>query len=314
MTPGTREANNGNWRTARRWAGFLAGVARPIVQTAWEGSDADVLIALHAGKSADSIARFKAAFPHRPLVLVMTGTDLYRDLPASAEARRSLSLADRIVVLQQDAVGHLPREHRGKCVVIHQSANPLAARAKPRGRLDCAVVGHLRAEKDPATLWRALDQLDPALPVRIRHVGAPLDPALEREARATMARDPRYRWFGALPHGLARGVIRRAHLLIHPSALEGGANVIVEAILSGTPVLASRMSGNVGMLGLRYPGYFEVGDAKGLARAIARLCAAPSALRSLATACRERRSLFNPATERAAVRALVFAPSPGARR
>lgn len=314
MTPGTREANNGNWRTARRWAGFLSGLARPIVQTEWDGTPAAVLIALHARRSADSVARFRAAFPERRLVLVLTGTDLYRDLPTSPEARRSLELADRIVTLQEDAVGHVPREFRRRCVVIHQSANPLAARAKPRGRIDCAVVGHLREEKDPRTLWRALEQLDPSLPIRVRHVGDALDPDLAREARAVMAREPRYRWLGALPHGLARGVIRDAHLLIHPSLMEGGANVIVEAVLSGTPVLASRMSGNVGMLGSRYPGYFEVGDAKGLARALARLCTAPSALRALSVACRERRALFSPATERTAVRALVAPPPRKGRR
>jgi putative glycosyltransferase (TIGR04348 family) len=247
-------------------------------------------------------------------VVVLTGTDLYRDLPASAEARHSLHLADRIVVLQEEALAHVPRELRSKCVVIHQSANALATKAKPRGRFVCAVVGHLREEKDPRTLWRALALLDPALPIAIRHVGFALDPALEAEARDTMARDPRYRWIGALPHGLARGVIRRAHLLIHPSTMEGGANVIVEAVLSGTPILASRIPGNIGMLGARYPGYFESGDAPGLARALARLCAAPSALRSLATACRERRALFTPAAERAAVRALVWSPDRKARR
>jgi len=314
VTPGTPAANNGNWRTARRWAGMLAGVARPIVQTAWDGRPADVLIALHAKKSADSVARFRNAFPDRRIVVVLTGTDLYRDLPASPEAQGSLALADRIVALQKDAVKHLPREYRSRCVVIHQSARLLAPLTKPRGRLDCAVVGHLREEKDPRTLWKALSLLDPALPIRVRHVGDALDAGLAREAKAAMARDPRYRWFGPLPHGLARGVIRRAHLLIHPSVMEGGANVIVEAILSGTPVLASRMSGNVGMLGDRYPGYFDVGDAQGLARALTRLCAAPSALRGLHVACQERRALFTQAAERAAVRALVVTPEPKGRR
>lgn len=314
MTPGTPAANNGNWRTARRWAGLLAGVARPIVQSAWDGRPADILIALHAKKSAESVARFRAAFVDRPIVVVLTGTDLYRDLPGSPEAQRTLAFADRIVALQQEAVKQLPRELRARCVVIHQSARPLAPLAKPRGRLDCAVVGHLREEKDPRTIWKALALLDPALPIRIRHVGDALDENLACEARAAMDRDPRYRWFGALPHGLARGVIRRAHLLIHPSTMEGGANVIVEAVLSGTPVLASRMSGNVGMLGDRYPGYFEVGDAPGLARALARLCAAPSALRGLQVACQERRDLFTPATERAAVRALIVTPVRKVRR
>ena len=72
-----------------------------------------------------------------------------------------------------------------------------------------------------------------------------------------MARDPRYRWTGALPHGLTRCAIRNAHLLVHPSLMEGGANVIVEAITAGTPVIASRVSGNVGMLGRNYPGLFR---------------------------------------------------------
>ncbi|MBK7660817.1 MAG: hypothetical protein IPJ28_17600 [Betaproteobacteria bacterium] len=72
VTPGTPEANNGNWRTARRWAGLLAGVARPIVQFAWDGRPADILIALHARKSAGSVERFKAAFPDRRIVVVLT--------------------------------------------------------------------------------------------------------------------------------------------------------------------------------------------------------------------------------------------------
>lgn len=314
VTPGTREANNGNWRTARRWAGFLAGVARPIVQTAWDGRPADVMIALHAKRSAGSVERFRAAHPDRRLVVVLSGTDLYRDLPRSAEARRSLELADRIVALQSDALTHVPAPLRPKCVVIHQSARPLAAVTKARGRLDCAVVGHLRPEKDPETIWRALAFLSPSLPIRIRHVGAALEPALEKRAREAMARDPRYRWLGPLPHGLARGVIRRAHVLVHPSIMEGGANVIVEAILSGTPVVASRMSGNVGMLGESYPGYFPVGDAKALADCLARLVRGTPALRKLAAACRARRRLFLPDAELAAVRSLVPPPPRKARR
>ena len=305
MTPGTREANNGNWRTARRWAGFLAGIARPIVQTEWNGEPVDVAIALHARRSAVSIERLKALRPEVPLVLVLSGTDLYRDLPASAEARRSLELADRIVALQEDALAHVPREHRGKCLVIHQSSRRLAAARKPAGRLDCVAVGHLREEKDPRTLGRAISLLDTDLPIRVRHIGAPLDPVLGREARDLMARDARFRWSGAIPHGLARAAIRKAHVLVHPSRMEGGANVIVEAITAGTCVVASRVSGNVGMLGRSYPGYFEAGDAQGLARLLRSLAERPSRLAALKRACAARRSLFTPAREKRALRLLV---------
>jgi putative glycosyltransferase (TIGR04348 family) len=313
VTPGTREANNGNWRTARRWAGFLSGIARPIVQTQWDGEPADVAIALHARRSAASIERLKALRPDVPLVLVLSGTDLYRDLPESAEARRSLELADRIVALQDDAIGHVPREHRRKCEVIYQSSPRLAAARKRADRLDCVVVGHLRQEKDPQTLWDALTLLDSRLPVRVRHIGAPLDPDLGEKALAVAASDPRYRWSGALPHGLARAAIRKAHVLVHPSRMEGGANVIVEAVTSGTCVVASRVSGNVGMLGRSYPGYFEAGDAAGLARMLAALAGRPSALGALKRACDARRALFSPARERLALRRLVqgLLESPG---
>ncbi|HRE14539.1 MAG TPA: hypothetical protein PLD37_10125, partial [Usitatibacteraceae bacterium] len=127
-TPGTAEANNGNWRTARRWATFLHGATRTIVQSAWSGEDADVLVALHGARSAASIARFRDAHPDRPVVLVLTGTDLYRDLPRDPSVRRSLAIADRVVVLQADALAHVPPEFRAKCRVIFQSARPLAAR------------------------------------------------------------------------------------------------------------------------------------------------------------------------------------------
>jgi putative glycosyltransferase (TIGR04348 family) len=305
VTPGTREANNGNWRTARRWAGYLAGIAKPIVQSEWRGEPADIVIALHAKRSAASIARLRDDAPGVPLVVVLSGTDLYRDLPRSPEAARSLALADRIVALQADALAHLPPEHRGKCEVIHQSSPPLSPARKRAGRLDCVAVGHLREEKDPLTLWRALGLLDPRLPLRLRHIGAPLDPELGRHARALAASDPRFRWSGALPHGLARCAIRDAHLLVHPSLIEGGANVIVEAVTAGTPVVASRVSGNVGMLGPDYPGYFEAGDAHGLAGMLGRLAADPEALRGLRRACEARRPLFTPARERGALRRLV---------
>jgi len=260
---------------------------------------------LHGARSAASIARFRDAHPDRPVVLVLTGTDLYRDLPRDPSVRRSLAIADRVVVLQADALAHVPPEFRAKCRVIFQSARPLAARRSRPARLEAIAVGHLRDEKDPRTIWRALARLEPGLDFVFRHVGDALDPALEAGAREAMARDARYRWIGALPHGLARAAIRDASLLVHPSKMEGGANVIVEAVLSGTPVLASRMSGNVGMLGEDYPGLFPVGDDGALAEALTRLARDRSSLATLRAACRRLRSRFAPEAEMRAVRAVV---------
>ncbi len=306
MTPGTPQANNGNWRTAHRWSGYLAGVSRAIVQTEWRGEDADVVIALHARRSADSIARVKAARPDIPLVVVLTGTDLYRDLPqGDTPAQRSVELADRLVALQDDAPRFLDARLRRRCDVIFQSCPRLAAGPNRARAVDFVAVGHLRDEKDPRTLWRAMALLDPALAVRVRHVGDALDPALGREAGELMAREPRFRWRGALPHGLARIAIRCADVLVHPSRMEGGANVVVEAVMSGTPVIASRISGNVGMLGRDYPGYFEPGDARALAALVEAAAREPRFLGGLREACDARRPLFSPAREKRAVRALL---------
>ena len=67
--------------------------------------------------------------------------------------------------------------------------------------------------------------------------------------------------------------------------MEGGANVIVEAVTAGTPVVASRIPGNVGMLGRDYRGYFEPGDARGLARLLVRALEEPAFLRGLRVQC-----------------------------
>jgi glycosyltransferase involved in cell wall biosynthesis len=64
--------------------------------------------------------------------------------------------------------------------------------------------------------------------------------------------------------------IQRAHVLVHASRMEGGANVVIEALRSGTPVIASRIDGNVGLLGEGHGAYFEVGDDAALARLIER--------------------------------------------
>ena len=167
------------------------------------------------------------------------------------------------------------------------------------------VVGHLRAEKDPRTLFGAIRLLPRDLPITIRHIGAALDAGLGREARELQAEDPRYRYAGALPRGLARAAMASAHVLIHPSIVEGGANVVVEAITGGTPVIASRISGNVGMLGRDYPGYFEPQDESGLAARLVQATIDPRYRRALEAAARGRKPRFAPALEARAIRRLV---------
>jgi len=306
VTPYAAAANNGNWRTAARWARLLAPHYRPIVQagdapaTDNAGAGAVALIALHARRSRRAIAAWRAAHPDRALVVALTGTDLYRDVPAgNADARASLSDADRLIVLQQDARDFVPAEFRRKVDVVYQSARALKPWPSKRAdRLHCVLVAHLRDEKDPRTVFDAWGLLPADLPVTLTIIGAALDPALGQAARDLSAADPRVRWFGPRHNAWTRQAIKRAQLLLCPSKMEGGANVVVEAITAGTPVVASRMSGNLGMLGPDYAGYFPVGNAAALARLLTRIVREPSLSNTLAAQCARRAPLFTPDAER----------------
>src|SRR5882672_5914055 len=166
VTPARPGARNGNRHTAGRWAGFLRDAGhRVAVRTQWDGEPCDLLLALHADRSHASIAEFRRQFPQLPLVVTLTGTDLYRDLPKSRRARQSLRMADRLIVLQVDALRLLDPASRKKARVVHQSADPALRHAPPKARFRVAVVGHLRKEKDPFRAALALAHLDVDLEV-----------------------------------------------------------------------------------------------------------------------------------------------------
>ena len=281
---------------------------RVIVQVQPTGSAlpaADCLIALHARRSHEAVARWRERFGRRPLAVVLTGTDLYRDLAADADARQSLQWADRLVVLQEHGVHDLPPRHRGRARVIYQSAPQLVPAPKPAMRLNCIFVGHLRPEKDPLTALDAWKQIPADAPARLTIVGGAIDASLAAAVRDRERLDHRIRWLGSRPHGWTRQAIKRAHLLIVPSLMEGGANVIVEAVTAGTAVLASRVPGNVGMLGASYSGYFPRSDPSLLARLVLRCRTESGLVADLAGQCQTRAELFTPERERASLTGLL---------
>lgn len=314
VTPALADANNGNWQTARRWAHMLRGhyavrLVKDWPDTHTNDDGTDILLALHARRSATSVAAWAQAHPDKPLVLALTGTDLYRDIQSDASAQRSLALAQRLVVLQEQGPQALPESLRSKCRVVFQSSTRRQTLVKTTTHLRAIVVGHLRDEKWPQTVFEAARRIGPDEGIFIDHIGVALDPALGDAARDTQRDCPHYRWLGGLPHAATRSRIQRAHVLVHPSRMEGGAHVIMEAALSGTPVLASRMDGNVGMLGAGYRGYFPPGDAAALA-ALLRDCRRDIAqgsgkLAVLQAQCEARAPLFEPAAEKAALLAVL---------
>lgn len=306
VTPYGASSNTGNWHTAARWARFLAPRFDTEIVTQWRPArDADAMIALHARRSAASIAAFAHAHRDRPLIVVLTGTDLYRDIDTDASARRSLQLATRIVVLNELGPARLPQALRERTVVIPQSATALAVGRRPQRHFDVAIVGHLRDEKNPQLVWGVAEQLPAGTPIRLWHAGGARDPALGRQARRVVRAQPHYRWLGDLSRAQARQLMKRCHVLLHPSRMEGGAQAIIESVTAHTPVLASRIDGNVGLLGADYPGYFDDDDADQAAALLLAVADAPPLLRRLRRDCERRARLFRPALEARSVRALL---------
>jgi putative glycosyltransferase (TIGR04348 family) len=298
--PGTR---NGNRHTALRWASFLRNAGHRVdISVQWPGTPADAMLALHARRSHSSIM----AFPRdQPLVLALTGTDIYRDIQESAPARESLERADRLIVLQPKAAEELPKRLRAKVRVVIQSAATRLRHDPVDGRFRVCVIGHLRAVKDPLRIVAALPYID--LPIEVIHLGAALDPKLVPKTD-----DPRYRWLGSVPHARALKWLASSHAMVISSRMEGGANVVCEALRIGVPVIASRISGNLGLLGPPYPAYFPVENERALARVIIRAVSDAPFYRRLKAHIRGLRPTVAPhAEERALLAAMRDATASG---
>jgi len=312
VTPAPPYSHYGNRITALRWGGILTklGHRTSIVQK-YEGQSYDLLIALHARRSSSSIRRFHRDHPQLPLVLALTGTDLYRDIRHHIGAKRALEVADRVIVLQPNALRELPSEFRSKTRVIYQSIESKKAKESPRTasaelssqRLSAnkdftvCVIGHLRPVKDPFRAALAVRLLPHDSKILLVHVGRAMMENMATKARAEMKINSRYRWLGERSHSRAQQILAGCRLCVLSSRIEGGANVLSEAILAAVPVLASRIEGNVGILGSNYPGLFNVGDTKGLARLLSRAETDRTYLNDLIARVRKLARLFRRARE-----------------
>jgi glycosyltransferase involved in cell wall biosynthesis len=337
ITPAPAGSRKGNRVTALRWARILRELGhRVTIEQEYTGGSCDLMLALHARRSASAIARFSREHPGRPLLVALTGTDLYDDIRTSEQAQQSLELATRLILLQPMGIHELPEPLRPKAEVIYQSATaprrrgrsvetkvvsagpgrgcadalgvptPPARPGQPaRDAFDVCVLGHLRAVKDPFRTAMAARLLPTSSRVRVLHVGGALSEEMAEQARVEAESNPRYRWLGELPRWQALRVLARSRLLVLTSEMEGGANAISEALAASVPILASQISGSIGLLGAGYPGYFPVGDTHQLACLLQRAETDPEYDETLRTWCARLAPLVDPARERRSWEALL---------
>jgi putative glycosyltransferase (TIGR04348 family) len=261
VTPAPPGSLHGNRMTALRWGKFLRNLGyRVRITDTWSGKQTDLLIALHALRSHQSIDLFKKTFPVKPIILIVTGTDLYRDMQNYSEVNKSMKMANAIVVLQSAALDSIPQSHQHKTHVIYQSIKSIKRKTLLQKSFLVSVIGHLRPEKDPFCTPRALQLLPANSPIRVIHLGKAMSDEMQQQALLYSLDIQGYQWLGECSHAKTLQHLSRCHLMVISSLMEGGAHVVSEAIAIGVPVLASDIPGNRGLLGNDYPGYFAVGN------------------------------------------------------
>ncbi|MEK7831744.1 MAG: selenoneine biosynthesis selenosugar synthase SenB [Acidobacteriota bacterium] len=303
ITPAPPSSLQGNRRTALRWAKLLRQLGhRVVIAQTYDAQPFDVLVALHAKRSYDSINRFHKLHSNRPLIVALTGTDLYRDLRHSRRAHASLEMATRLVVLQPKALDDLPPVLHHKTRVVYQSVQPfqISALESQISDFQVCVIGHLRVVKDPFRAAMASRILPKTSRIQIVHAGRAMSERMAVAARREMHANPRYHWLGEQSPKRVREILESSQLCVHSSRLEGGANVVSEAIAAGVPVLASHVPGNVGLLGEDYPGYFKVGDTRGLANLLFKAETDGNFLAQLKASCQNLVESFLPEREQQA--------------
>lgn len=319
ITPAGRGSRAGNRATATRWAGLLrelgcrVRLAAPDVdlqQSELVNPPPDLVIALHAWRSHAAIHASRRVFPETPLIVVLTGTDVYRFQHSHpAVFLESLERATALIGLHAAIADDIPSRFHARLHTVLQSALPLPPGAPGPGRrhFDILVAGHLREEKDSLRAALAVRDLPSGSRLRVVQLGRAYSEEWARAAREEMAGNPRYRWCGDQPHWRVRQWMSRARLMVISSRMEGGANVVSEACRAGLPIIASDIPGNRGLLGSDYPGYFPVADTEALRRCLLRAERDPTFIAALRERVSSRAHAFRPDAERDALAGVIAA-------
>lgn len=300
ITPAKKYSRNGNRTSANRWAGFLREKGHKVkINTKYDGSPCDLMIALHAWRSASAIKLYKSYYPNAPLIVALGGTDVNTYLKTETETTlSSMEYADALVCLHDQVGEKLPNHLLRKLHIIYQSAKPLSfPRKLSKRNFDICVIGHLRQEKDPLRAAFAVKLLPKESRVRLFHLGKAHNDDWAQAAIKEQSQNTRYYWLGDVPGWRVRREFAKTHLMALTSIQEGGANVISESIVAGVPIVASNIPGNTGLLGKDYPGLYSLGDEHALAEIFLQAETDPVFLERLSMACYQLRSRFLPKSE-----------------
>ena len=308
VTPSGSKSKSGNRTTAVRWHGIFQNLGHNVQTiTDYHGQSADMMVAIHAWRSAGAIRMFKLLYPDRPLVLCLGGTDINQFIHTHPkETLKSMELADVLVCLHDLIAGITPPYLRHKLRVVYQSAKLLPKPRQPSTNFfRVSVISHMRDVKDPMRTAMAVRNLPKGSRIKVVHLGKAHSNTAAKKAENEMRQNPRYQWKGEVPGWRVRQELGKSHLMVISSKAEGGANVISEAIVAGVPIIASEIDGNIGLLGKKYSGYYPVGNTAELRKAILRAETDNAFMQSLNKQCDSIKSKFTIEREQESWRTLI---------
>lgn len=308
VTPQVGQVATGNRGTAAQWAEIFRRLGHEVsvegLDTFHDGS-CDVLVVLNSEVGVELVASFREEHPEKKIVVALTGTDIYPEPGAAAVS--AMEMADRLVVLQEKAMSQVPAGSREKVHVIVQSAVRSTNRFLEKGTdpFDVCVAGHLRDVKDPMRTAEAARLLPETSRIRVLHCGAILDEKYRELVDREQRENPRYAHLGEVGADELRELMARAQLVVVSSLSEGGARVIGESVVEGTPVLGTDVDGVTGLLGDEYPGFFAPKDTAKLAELLERTESDPEFRDRLRRHVDRLRERFAPESEEQAWQALL---------
>ena len=309
----------GSETTSIRWENNLSALGHRVDTSyvfgkspdTYATTDYELMVAIGAEECDEAITAFLATHADGHLAVMLTGHNLYAQPEVSPIVARNIERASAIIVPNDHAVERLPPQFRDKTHVLYPAVElpeggveaipdpPLREeRQTDPPQFEVCVANHLADYSDPLRTAEAARLLPEDSRIFVTHIGRVLDPQWEARVEGESETNPRYDWLGEASWSEARRYIKRARLLSLTSTIDGGGNTIAEAVVLGTPLVATRIPGHVGLTGEDYPGLLETHDERTLAEMMYAVETDPDFREQLDQECARMRPKFDMNSER----------------